>query len=162
MSELEDIARHIVRQEEERQVEKIKLESEIKALEEVLEHGISTEFVEDEVIYIYSPKTAHDMREKLYENYKQLHAQLTIPKSVADELDEIPNEAKEYVRVNDFGEYSVLDDFVELREFYEADEDEAFPGFTGLKEFVKDNLNLCALYLAGKALGVDLVKVVEG
>lgn len=88
--------------------------------------------------------------------------QLTIPKSIADKLDEIPNEAKEYVRVNDFGEYSVLDDFVELREFYEADEDEAFPGFTGLKEFVKDNLNLCALYLAGKALGVDLVKVVEG
>jgi len=87
MSELEDIARHIVRQEEERQVEKIKLESEIKALEEVLEHGISTEFVEDEVIYIYSPKTAHDMREKLYENYKQLHAQLTIPKSIADELE---------------------------------------------------------------------------
>ncbi|PCS00306.1 hypothetical protein RU85_GL000726 [Lactococcus garvieae] len=73
MSELEDITRHIVRQEEERQVEKIKLESEIKALEEVLEHGISTEFVEDEVIYIYSPKTAHDMREKLEENYKQLH-----------------------------------------------------------------------------------------
>ena len=48
MSEIEDIARNIVRQEEERQVEKIKLESEIKALEEVLEHGISTEFVEDD------------------------------------------------------------------------------------------------------------------
>lgn len=87
MSEIENIAWHIVRQEEERQVEKIKLESEIKALEEVLEHGISTEFVEDEVIYIYSPKTAHDMKEKLYENYNRLHAQLTIPKSIADELE---------------------------------------------------------------------------
>ena len=87
--------------------------------------------------------------------------QLTIPERIADELDEIPNEAKEYVRINEFGEYSVLDDFVELREFYEADEDEAFLGFTGLKEFVKDNLNLCVLYLVGKALGVDLVKVVE-
>lgn len=87
MSELEDIARHIVRREEERQVEKIKLESERKSLEEVLKHGISTEFVEEEVIYIYSPKTAHDMREKLEENYNQLHAQLTIPKSIADELE---------------------------------------------------------------------------
>ncbi len=87
MSELEDIARHIVRREEERQVEKIKLESERKSLEEVLKHGISTEFVEEEVIYIYSPKTAHDMREKLEENYNQLHAQLTIPKSIADLAD---------------------------------------------------------------------------
>ncbi len=87
--------------------------------------------------------------------------QLTIPKSIADDLDKIPNEAKRYVQENGFDDYSILDDFVELREFYEADEDEAFPGFTGLKEFVKDNLNLCALYLAGKALGVDLVEVVE-
>lgn len=88
--------------------------------------------------------------------------QLTIPQSIADELDKIPNEAKRYVQENGFDDYSILDDFVELREFYEADEDEAFPGFPGLKEFVKDNLNLCALYLAGKALGVDLVRVVEG
>ncbi|TRW54197.1 hypothetical protein FNJ55_08155 [Lactococcus lactis] len=87
---------------------------------------------------------------------------LTITKSIADLLDEIPNEAKEYVRVNDFGEYSVLDDFVELRELYESDEDEIFPKFMKLKDFVKDNLNLCVIYLAGKALGVDLVKVVEG
>lgn len=85
--------------------------------------------------------------------------QLTIPKRIADELDNIPNEAKEYVRVNDFGEYSVLDDFVELREFYESDEDEILPKFMELKDFVKDNLNLCVIYLAGKALGVDLVKV---
>ncbi len=88
--------------------------------------------------------------------------QLTIPKSIVDDLDKIPNEAKRYVQENGFDDYSILDDFVELREFYEADEDEAFPGFTGLKEFVKDNLNLCALYLASRALGVDLVKVVEG
>ncbi|PCS10059.1 hypothetical protein RU90_GL001596 [Lactococcus lactis subsp. hordniae] len=49
----------------------------------MLEHGISTKFVEEEAIYVYSPKTAHDMREKLEENYKQLHAQLTIPKNIA-------------------------------------------------------------------------------
>ena len=94
--------------------------------------------------------------------YRDMRKILTIPKSIADELNEIPNEAKEYVRVNDFGEYSVLDDFVELREFYEAEEDEIFPKFMELKEFVKENLNLCVAYLAGKALGVDLVKVVEG
>lgn len=94
--------------------------------------------------------------------YFKPQPQLTIPKNIADELDKIPNEAKRYVQENGFDDYSILDDFVELREFYEADEDETFPGFTGLKEFVKDNLNLCALYLAGKALGVDLVKVVEG
>lgn len=85
--------------------------------------------------------------------------QLTISKDIAKLLDEIPNEAKEYVRVNDFGEYTVLDDFAELREFYEAEEDEIFPNFMELKEFVKENLNLCVAYLAGKALGVNLVKV---
>ena len=134
MSEIENIARNIVRQEEERQVKKIKLESEIKALEEVLEHGISAEFVEDEVIYIYSPKTAHDMREKLYENYKQLHAQLTIPKSVAEQADKTD-----------------LDTLFELgqQEFYQwfnHEQDEFMP--------------VIYAYLAGKALGVDLVKVV--
>ncbi|WP_249323891.1 hypothetical protein [Lactococcus lactis] len=101
-------------------------------------------------------------RDIIQQNGKRKQPQLTIPKSIADELDKIPNEAKRYVQENGFDDYSILDDFVELREFYEADEDEAFPGFIGLKEFVKDNLNLCALYLAGKALGVDLVKVVEG
>lgn len=87
--------------------------------------------------------------------------QLTISEDIAKLLDEIPNEAKEYVRVNDFGEYTVLDDFAELREFYEAEEDEIFPKFMELKEFVKENLNLCVAYLVGKAIGVDLVRVVK-
>ena len=108
-------------------------------------------------------KEYYDLENKLIEKVKIANQpQLTIPKNIADELDKIPNEAKRYVQENGFDDYSILDDFVELREFYEADEDETFPGFTGLKEFVKDNLNLCALYLAGKALGVDLVKVGEG
>ncbi|MGF2029830.1 hypothetical protein ACQUFH_09885 [Lactococcus lactis] len=145
MSEIENIARNIVRQEEERQVEKIKLESEIKALEEVLEHGISTEFVEDEVIYIYSPKTAHDMREKLYENYKQLHAQLTIPKSIADMLD---------AELNPLERESMLETFV-LGINYLVLSDE-------LMKFVLtgNNYHVISAYLAGKVLGVDLVKVV--
>ncbi|MCT0033119.1 hypothetical protein EFE21_10115 [Lactococcus lactis subsp. lactis] len=91
-----------------------------------------------------------------------IQPQLTIPESIADDLDKIPNEAKRYVQENGFDDYSILDDFVELREFYEADEDDIFPKFMELKDFVKDNLNLCVIYLAGKALGVELVKVVEG
>lgn len=150
MSELEDIARYIVRQEEERQVEKIKLESEIKALEEVLEHGISTEFIEDEVIYIYSPKTAHDMREKLYENYKQLHAQLTIPKSIADELDKYDFEltSKGLMYRNMGGT---------LLEFSRVTYDE-IPQL--IVQTIAGNYRIVFAYLAGKALGVDLVKVV--
>ena len=143
MSELENVARHIVRHEEERQVEKIKLESEIKALEEVLEHGISTGFVEDEVIYIYSPKTAHDMREKLEENYKQLHAQLTIPKSIADELDSVFSG----IDATDLG--------------YVLDQTGPY-GSRAFNDYYFKNKNIIALYLAGKALGVDLVKVGEG
>ena len=146
MSELEKIVDHVVQHEEKRQAEKIKLESEIKALEEVLEHGISTKFVEEEVIYVYSPKTAHDMREKLEENYKQLHAQLTIPKSIADELDGL-NPVK--------GENKIELLFEGYNNSFLSPE----LMWVCLKN---NNLNLCALYLAGKALGADLVKVVEG
>ncbi|MDN6474074.1 MAG: hypothetical protein L0K31_12275, partial [Lactococcus lactis] len=71
-----------------------------------------------------------------------IQPQLTIPESIADDLDKIPNEAKRYVQENGFDDYSILDDFVELREFYEADEDDIFPKFMELKDFVKDNLNL--------------------
>ena len=151
MSEIENIARHIVRQEEERQVEKIKLESEIKALEEVLEHGIFTEFVEDEVIYVYSPKTAHDMRERLEENYKQLHAQLTISKSIADEL-------KEAIGATNFGStpYSI-----------KLDEDGYLKMWASLRhkklsdktyKFCRDNTRVFDAYL--NPLTRDLVKVV--
>lgn len=152
MSEIENIARHIVRQEEERQVEKIKLESEIKALEEVLEHGISTEFVEDEVIYIYSPKTAHDMREKLYENYNRFPAQLTIPKSIADELEKYDFEltSKGLMYRNMGGT---------LVEFSRVTYDE-IPQL--IVQTIAGNYRIVFAYLAGKALGVDLVKVVEG
>ena len=152
MSEIENITRHIVRQEEERQVEKIKLESEIKALEEVLEHGISTKFVEDEVIYVYSPKTAHDMREKLEENYKQLHAQLTIPNSIADELDQIYEDTEEY-------QTNVAQMFSSMQPYFVL---ESYPEILHWLEDDVKNTNVVLAYLGGKALGVDLVKVVEG
>ncbi|MGF2048142.1 hypothetical protein ACQUET_05305 [Lactococcus lactis] len=143
MSELEKIVDHIVQHEEEQQAEKIKLESEIKDLEEVLEHGISTKYVEEEVIYIYSPKTAHDMREKLYENYKQFHAQLTIPKIIADELD------------SDFSDIDATDIGYVL-------EQTSPYGSRAFVNYYFKNKNIISLYLSGKALGVALVKVVEG
>ena len=74
------------------------------------------------------------------------YSQLTIPKSIADELDGFdPNEGetKIAVLIEGYNECFISD---ELMEFC----------------LVDNNLNLCALYLAGKALGVDLVKVVEG
>ena len=152
MSELENIVHHIVQHEEERQAEKIKLESEIKALEEVLEHGISTKFVEEEVIYVYSPKTAHDMREKLEENYKQLHAQLTIPKSIADELDQIYEDTEEY-------QTNVAQMFSSMQPYFVL---ESYPEILHWLEDDVKNTNVVLAYLAGKALGVDLVKVGEG
>lgn len=144
MSELENIVHHIVQHEEERQAEKIKLESEIKALEEVLEHGISTKFVEEEAIYVYSPKTAHDMREKLEENYKQLHAQLTIPKSIAEILGK-------YDEYNPTADKLIIMAYRDYQEFHDWI----------IKDWVKND-NIARAYLAGKALGVDSVKVVEG
>lgn len=143
MSELEKIVDHIVQHEEKRQAEKIKLESEIKALEEVLEHGISTKFVENEVIYVYSPKTAHDMREKLEENYKQLHAQLTIPKSIAEMADK-----QETTKLK-------FDDY----------DNEFFPYFKWSTEFDKQHGKFSSSYLLEAYLNPltrDLVKVVEG
>ncbi|MFP7258174.1 hypothetical protein [Lactococcus lactis] len=150
MSELENIARHIVRHEEERQVEKIKLESEIKALEEVLEHGISTEFVEDEVIYIYSPKTVHDMREKLYENYNRLQPQLTIPQSIADELEKYDFELTSKGLM-----YRNIDGT--LVEFSRVTYDE-IPQL--IAQTIAGNYRIVFAYL--NPLTRDLVKVVEG
>lgn len=87
------------------------------------------------------------------------HPKLGIPKKIAEMLDGVSIEAKNYVKANHFDSYSVLDDFTELREFYEADEDEIFPGFMGLKEYINNNLSICVAYLAGKALGVELVSI---
>ncbi|WP_342993678.1 hypothetical protein [Lactococcus lactis] len=70
-------------------------------------------------------------------------SQLTIPKSIADELDGV----FAGIDATDIG--YVLDQ----------------TGPYGSRAFVNyyfKNKNIIALYLAGKALGVDLVKVVEG
>lgn len=82
----------------------------------------------------------------IQQNEKRNQPQLTILKSIADELDGFnPNngETKIAVLIEGYNECLVSD---ELMQFC----------------LVDNNLNLCALYLASKAFGVDLVKVVEG
>ncbi|MCT1186427.1 hypothetical protein EFL96_11605 [Lactococcus lactis] len=77
--------------------------------------------------------------------YRDMRKTLTIPKSIADELDGFnpdKGETKIAVLIEGYNECFISD---ELMQFC----------------LVDNNLNLCAFYLAGKALGVDLVKVVE-
>ena len=77
--------------------------------------------------------------------YFEPQAQLTIPKSIADELDGFnpdKGETKIAVLIEGYNECFISD---KLMQFC----------------LIDNNLNLCALYLTGKALGVDLVKVVE-
>lgn len=70
-------------------------------------------------------------------------SQLTIPKSIADELD------------SDFSDIDATDIGYVL--------DQTGPyGSRAFNNYYSKNKNIIALYLAGKALGVDLVKVVEG
>ena len=69
--------------------------------------------------------------------------QLTIPKSIADELD------------SDFSDIDATDIGYVL--------DQTGPyGSRAFNNYYSKNKNIIALYLAGKALGVDLVKVGEG
>ena len=79
-------------------------------------------------------------------------SQLTIPKSIADELDDIFNE---FVRIkNSRSIWGLLWRAEEID--YEIGEQ--------LEALLPDEnqVNIAIAYLAGKALGVDLVKVVEG
>ena len=69
--------------------------------------------------------------------------QLTIPKSIADELDG----AFAGIDATDIG--------------YVLDQTGPY-GSRAFNDYYFKNKNVIALYLAGKALGVDLVKVVEG
>ncbi len=75
--------------------------------------------------------------------YRDMRKILTIPKSIADELDNI------------FYGLDATDlDYVL---------DETRPnGVIAFNDYYLKNKNIIALYLASRALGVDLVKVVEG
>ena len=83
------------------------------------------------------------VKERIYREAFEAIVQLTIPKSVADELD------------SDFSDIDATDIGYVL--------DQTGPyGSRAFNDYYFKNKNIIALYLAGKALGVDLVKVVEG
>ena len=94
------------------------------------------------------------MREKLEENYNQLHAQLTIPKSIADELDKRWEAQNKYLQRKVTVPRDALYNAVNPYDNQLA--------ATKIGKWIDDNQNICFAYLAGKALGVDLVKVGEG
>ncbi|GAB7390120.1 hypothetical protein [Lactococcus garvieae] len=118
---------------EESETKKLLLESEITHLEEVLKHGISSQFAEENAIYIYSPKMGHDIRKKLEEDYKLMHPKLSIPKKVAEQADK-----------------TVFD------ELFQRGQEEFYQWFDHEHDEYKE---VIYAYLAGKALGVDLVEV---
>lgn len=93
-------------------------------------------------------KCFYDLEDKLIEKVKIANQpSLTIPKSIADMLYEELNPLKRESMIETFvlgTNYLVLSD--ELMKFV----------LTG------NNYHVISAYLAGKALGVDLVKVVEG
>lgn len=93
-------------------------------------------------------KCFYNLENKLIEKVKIANQpQLTISQSIADLLDEELNPLKRESMIETFVlgvNYLVLSD--ELMKFV----------ITG------DNYHIICAYLAGKALGVDLVKVVEG
>lgn len=133
---------------EESETKKLLLESEITHLEEVLKHGISSQFAEENAIYIYSPKMGHDIRKKLEEDYKLMHPKLSMPKKIAELLD-IAIEG--LTKFEDF--LWVVDEFDVL---IPRDKVEYFRNWTN----EEPNAHALAVaYVTGKALGVELVEV---
>ncbi|WP_416451660.1 hypothetical protein [Lactococcus lactis] len=91
-------------------------------------------------------------RDIIQQNGKRRQPQLTIPKSIADDFDQIYEDTEEYQKnvaqmFSSMQPYFVLESYPEILHWLEDD--------------VK-NTNVVLAYLAGKALGVDLVKVGEG
>ena len=99
------------------------------------------EFAKDE--FWNSCEDMGELEDKYDITFQRVQPQLTIPKSIADELDNI------------FYGLDATDlDYVL---------DETRPnGVIAFNDYYLKNKNIIALYLASRALGVDLVKVVEG
>ncbi|MEG0809466.1 MAG: hypothetical protein RSC67_01605 [Carnobacterium sp.] len=76
-----------------------------------------------------------------------IQPQLTIPQSIADELD---------------GYFKYKNPFEAILRDYSVRSNDVIEELRDYLDFLHSNLELCITYLAGKALGVDLVKVVEG
>lgn len=140
----------VAEQLEENESKKILLESEITYLEEVLKHGVTSRFAEENAIYIYSPKTGHEIRKKLEEYYKLMHPKLSIPKKIA----ELVNTGDtEYIR------WSFADDFIPGNDFVGTGDD--WRDHENLEAEIVRRKALVSAYLAGKALGVELVEVTD-
>ncbi|KKW71843.1 gliding motility-associated lipoprotein GldB, gldB [Lactococcus cremoris] len=77
-------------------------------------------------------------------------SQLTIPKSIADEFDQIYEDTEEY-------QTNVAQMFSSMQHYFVL---ESYPKILHWLEDDVKNTNVVLAYLAGKALGVDLVKVV--
>lgn len=83
--------------------------------------------------------------------YFEPQSQLTIPKSIAECL-------INFIEINRGTDFIIE----ELIYFKNMERSHCFEPELKLHDFVQNNTNICVIYLAGKALGVDLVKVVEG
>ncbi len=81
-----------------------------------------------------------------------IQPQLTIPESIADEFDQIYEDMEEY-------QTNVAQMFSSMQHYFVL---ESYPEILHWLEDDVKNTNVVLAYLAGKALGVDLVKVVEG
>ncbi|WP_229049629.1 hypothetical protein [Lactococcus lactis] len=93
-------------------------------------------------------------RDIIQQNGKRKQPQLTIPKSVADVLDKRWEAQNKYLQRKVTVPRDALYNAVNPYDNQLA--------ATKIGKWIDENQNICFAYLAGKALGVDLVKVVEG
>lgn len=107
-------------------------------------------------IVIFSERAAKGYAKAIKANAIQISIsekpQLTIPKSIADEFDQIYEDTEEY-------QTNVAQMFSSMQHYFDL---ESYPEILHWLEDDVKNTNVVLAYLAGKALGVDLVKVVEG
>ncbi|AGV73769.1 hypothetical protein [Lactococcus cremoris] len=104
-------------------------------------------YTESQVKKLTGEKTVEKLQE-------QLHAQLTIPKSIADELDKRWETQNKYLQRKIAVPRDALYNAVNPYDNQLA--------ATKIGKWIDENQNICFAYLAGKSLGVELVKVVEG
>ncbi len=90
-----------------------------------------------------------ELEDKYDITFHKVQPQLTIPKSIAECL-------INFIEINRGTDFIIE----ELIYFKNMERSHCFEPELKLHDFVQNNTNICVLYLAGKALGVDLVKVV--
>lgn len=100
-------------------------------------------------------KGFYDLENELIDKVKIANQpQLTIPKSVADELNKRWEAQNKYLQRKVTVPRDALYNAVNPYDNQLA--------ATKIGKWIDENQNICFAYLAGKTLGVDLVKVVEG